>query len=670
MKYLLNIISVLIFLMAVVPLASAAIYVQSDGDDGNAGTSVGPSNALATLGQAATNAVSGDTIHIKSGTYEEIATIADASTWLGCTDGGIVGWEDSLTYPLIDGGVARASAFISNQTDVAISGFNIQSTTGYSIDINSADNYVDDCHIALCDGGISIDGARTVTSNCSITDVDEKSYYVDAADTVLEDSTITINLLVDRPLPIFLDPSSDGAIVRDCTIYTTARYGGYSVHKATIAYIYNSTNWTLEGNSFTSTYGNSAYRQISVRGVATGVSITDNSFTTINANRHIASDSTLTGEINRNSFTGSGTNDYGITFGGDGPTFDSNIFTNQLIAIYPYFRDKSCGPIRNNYIVAGTGLLWIANAATEDHIISNNIFVCDYPTFGCDSTAFVMRNNLSWTHDTDNLWGGASDFNNLSTVDPLIVNVTTGTIFSNSPCFGGGTDGVGWIAITDVDGLTFTGPDIGPHSVGVPTPFPVDSPPPTPYFPTPTRTPTTPTPIPTPTSALTPTPQPTPTSALTPSPVPTASPIPTASLIPTPIPTSSPIPTASPIPTITPADIRFRDLTASTTAYLWWVYAGGSQMWECPTPEATYYYFHDISDTGGWWMMKFDGYDTPFQRRATRTLLTFQYPPTPTPATTPTPTPSITPTPSVTPTATPTPAEDRFRTYGSLLNYW
>jgi len=156
----------------------------------------------------------------------------------------------------------------------------------------------------------------------------------------------------------------------------------------------------------------------------------------------------LGGLIIQNIFEGS---DYGGIYSpGQMDDVESNVFINQKQAFNIPRRDFAVD-ILNNYVQGTNGIQWTgANAAAESKI-SNNIFVCDVPTFGCNYTEIVCSNNLSWGHTATDLWTGASDFNNLSTVDPLIIDADTGEIDETSPAFDAGAYWIPAHTLTDVN---------------------------------------------------------------------------------------------------------------------------------------------------------------------------------------------------------------------------
>ena len=617
MNKFLNVISLLIALMVIVPLAVATTYYVDglNGDNGNTGLS-SDGTAWATIDYATNTITVGDTCWIRLTAYSEyvqIYTSSDSGTsWTegsfialyGDTNG--VVWSDSTDPegPVIN--AAGRAGLLIYQSYWDISGLKVVGGTIDCIEFGNCNNVKLSDFTAHSATGTNYGNIRFYQSH-DITVSNGKIAHGDGDGILIGDfGGVNYNITIDNcevwDMPwdkkgINMDHTTDYSVtIQDCSIHDGDNYGvllrGDDIHLLR-SEIYN----------FTTFYGVVLDTPDEVAGSNSVVSnvIYNCNYGIITSTKSICS-------ILNNSI-------YGITKYG---IYSQNII-DELI-------------IKNNIIEdAGRGFTTLTDVVDLTNNCMWDISGATY--FGCET-------------GTDDIFA-----------DPNFTSATELTRTTSDPCWQAGTD-VG--TVLDFNSQTFPDPPaIGAYYGPEPTasPFPVDSPPPTPYFPTPTRTPTTPTPSPSPTSALTPTPQPTPTSALTPTPPPTVTPTPRViTPTPSPSPTSALTPTPSPSPS--PADFKYwltSGVGITRTVYFHWT-GGGSSPWGPYDITTTPAYLHDRPETGGYFLSMVDGVPGPWKTRPERTMLEFWSPPTPTPTPSVTPTPSTTPTPSVTPTMTPSPS--------------
>ncbi len=648
MRYLIVLALLLMPLTAIAQVDTSYYVVIDIGAAEFTGTSdvVGEWNGTQTEGPWASNddgtakIFEGATLWTAPSTFPELVDgfANSGSSW---TAGSYISWtgltnNDYSDGSVIDGGSARAYCINIPATRdyLKISNFVCQDSTDRGVYVNASSDYLtfDNLIISSCDDyGMVISGTNPDPTNISVLN-----------STIYDHLTAGI-LIGDGPTNVTVD---------GCTIHSNIK--GLSFQGT-------STDFTLSNSTL---YCQTSGIYWANAEQANPVIFNNTFYDNLRAMDGNTSVTTMSGssQVIRNLFynnQGLSILVFGATGGGsDAVAVQSNIIYDSSIGIATTSFYRSVAEIYNNTIAYCPTGISIGKIDDEVQAYNNIIFEAGYG-FSSATEAADINNNCFWSIATDIAFGcstGASDIYS----NPNFTTSTTNpdeADFRGSvsvPLYGAGTWTVGtYPDYTDADNLPFwenymtIGAYRGP--LPTPSPFPAESPPATPYFPTPSRTPTTPTPIPTPTSALTPTPQPTPTP--TPkviTPTPTIKVItPTPSLTPSPTPkVITPTPTVTPSPSPSPADMRYRDLTATRTLWVHW--SGGTGPWGPYAGTSSWQYDNNIPNTGGYWLDQWDTYYGPWETRPTRSMMTFEYPPT----------------------ATPTPAEDRFRRTGLLLKYW
>lgn len=630
MNKILRIISCLLASCVFVPLALATIYYcdGNNGNNSNAGWTT--DSSFATMNYAVAQLGAGDKLRVRGAeagsqiVYEELVDEFTAGTSGGhiVIVGDVSGayWSDSTDPkgPIIDGEYTRPRVVRFNVGDDYIDMYYFE--VRYSL-FQNVRNYGGD-YVTLNNFNVHSSG-----SNEDNIFINAGSDHMGIYDSVIYDSA-------DEGVE---SEATQYLTIHGCTIRDNPGQGVF-VHSGTI------NNVTFTSNTC---FGNGGV------GVAIDGSLEDSIIrgNMIFDNNYGLQLDNITGEpiVERNNIYNNTQHGVLVNFTTGTAIFRSNIITGNLCGI---FEQGTSNLILNNNTIWGQSVAGIdTNADPGIYIGRNNIITGNLYGIACNDTG-------DWDGDYNDVWdnsGGdwircTSGPNSISS-DPNFTNATTAngdfTRTISAPCWAAGTG-----SFVDFNGVTSPDPGAMGAYYGpapTPSPFPADSPPPTPYFPTPTRTPTTPTPIPTPTSALTPTPAPT----TTPTPK-VITPTPTPKVV-TPTPTPTPVPTATPSPSPSPADMRYRDLGGARTLWVHW--SGGTGPWGPYVGSAVWQYDHNIPNIGGYWLDQWDNYFGPWETRPTRTMMIFEYPPTPTPTAASTPTPSVTPTPtpSVTPTPTVTP---------------